>query len=82
MLGNVERSNGGTRTYTQEQVDIARAIDTMQFARLSIDEIRDFLNGWNAEKRKAVENMLINILLEADERLEKLPVLKDAEYDL
>lgn len=49
LLGKVERSEGGTRRFTPEQLDKARIIAAAQFGGWSLDEIRQMLIEWGPE---------------------------------
>ena len=43
LLGDVERSDGGTRRYTAEQLDRARIIAAAQFGGFDLDMIKKML---------------------------------------
>lgn len=49
LLGVVERSEGGTRRFTPEQLDKARIIAAAQFGGWSLDEIKQMLIEWGPE---------------------------------
>lgn len=54
LLGQVERSAGGTRQFTPEQLDKARIIAAAQFGGWSLDDIEQMLAGWNRDTYKAI----------------------------
>ncbi len=46
LLGDVERSDGGTRRYTAEQLDRARIIAAAQFGGFDLDMIKKMLGEY------------------------------------
>lgn len=54
LLGNVERSAGGTRRYTPAQLDKAKIIAAAQFGGWSIEQIELMLIEWGPETYDAI----------------------------
>ena len=87
LLGTVERSEGGTRRFTPEQLDKARIIAAAQFGGWSLDEIKQMLVEWGPEVREALLTRLADQVRAAARLGEQLPQLpasglaKD-EFDL
>jgi DNA-binding transcriptional MerR regulator len=54
LLGEVERSSGGHRRYTPEQLDKAKIIAAAQFGGWSIEEIELMLIEWGQEAYEAI----------------------------
>lgn len=49
LLGTVERSDGGTRRYTHEQLSKARIIAAAQFGNFSLEEISKMLAAYSVD---------------------------------
>jgi len=58
LLGKVERSAGGNRRYTPEQLDRAKIIAAAQFGGWSLDEIREMLLEYDSEVYAAIMTRL------------------------
>lgn len=86
LLGKVARSKGGTRRYTDEQLDKARIIAAAQFGGWSLDEIRQMLIEWNSEVYEALLTRLADqarAAVRLGEQLPKPPTENGAmDYDL
>lgn len=86
LLGEVARSNGGTRQYTADQLDRARIIAAAQFGGWSLDEIRQMLVEWGPEVYEALLTRLADQARAAARLGEQLPKPSAAstakEYDL
>ena len=86
LLGEVARSEGGTRRYTSDQLDKARIIAAAQFGGWSLDEIRQMLIEWGPEVYEALLTRLADQARAAarlGEQLPKPPAASTAqEYDL
>lgn len=84
LLGDVQRSAGGTRLFTSEQLDKARIIAAAQFGGWQLEEIKQMLEEWGPEVREA---LLIRLADQAraaarlGEQLPKLPATA-LEFDL
>lgn len=73
LLGEVERSEGGTRRFTDEQLDKARIIAAAQFGGWSLDEIKAMLAEWGAETYEAILTRLADQTRAAVRLGEQLP---------
>lgn len=73
LLGKVERSEGGTRRFTPEQLDKARIIAAAQFGGWSLDEIRQMLIEWGPEVYAALLTRLSDQTRAAVRLGEQLP---------
>lgn len=73
LLGEVARSNGGTRRYTPEQLDRARIIAAAQFGGWSLDEIRQMIIEWGPEVHDALLTRLADQARAAARLGEQLP---------
>lgn len=86
LLGEVERSEGGTRRYTSEQMDKARIIAAAQFGGWSLEEIKQMLIEWGPEVAEAIVTRLADQARAAARLVEQLPrppaVSTGKEYDL
>lgn len=86
LLGDVARSEGGTRRYTPEQLDAARIIAAAQFGGWSLEEIKQMLIEWDSEAYSAILTRLSDQARAAARLGEQLPVPPDIrkkrEYDL
>lgn len=86
MLGKVERSVGGTRRYTPEQIARARIIAAAQFGGWKLDEIKQMLIEWGPEVHEAIVVRLGDQARAVVRLLENLPsppkVAAAQEFDL
>jgi len=85
LLGKVERSEGGTRRYTPEQLDKAKVIAAAQFGNWSLDEIKQMLEEWGLEAYEAILTRLSDQARAAVRLGEQLPrpeASRVQEYDL
>jgi DNA-binding transcriptional MerR regulator len=86
LLGKVERSNGGTRRYTPEQLDRARIIAAAQFGGWKLEEIKAMVASYDAEVYEALLTRLSNQAMAAARLGEMLPnpgaITPAVEYDL
>lgn len=91
LLGPVERSDGDTRRYTQEQLDKAKIIAAAQFGGWSLEEIQQMLIEWGPEVHEALLTRLADQAMAAARLATDLPPPAestavefdlDAEYDL
>ena len=86
LLGNVLRTEGGTRRYTDEQVDQARIIAAAQFGGWSLDEIKKMLTEWGPEVHEAITTRLSDQIRLAARLAENLPrpdeFTRSKEFDL
>lgn len=86
LLGPVERSDGGTRRYTDEQLDKAKIIAAASFGGWSLDEIGQMLIEWGPEAHEAILIRLADQAMAAARLGEQLPRPPAApaakEYDL
>lgn len=84
LLGTVERTEGGTRRFTDAQLDKARIIAAAQFGGWSLDEIKQMLIEWGEEVHEAITYRLSEQMRAAIRLVEQLPQppAKPTEYDL
>lgn len=83
LLGSVERSEGGTRRFTDEQLDKARIIAAAQFGNFSLDTIKQMLEEWGDEVYAAILTRLSDQARAAARLGEQLPKPKGKqEFDL
>lgn len=86
LLGTVERSDGDTRRYTQEQLDKAKIIAAAQYGGWSLEEISQMLIEWGPEVHEAILTRLADQAMAAarlGEQLPKPPAASTAkEFDL
>lgn len=54
LLGEVARSEGGTRRFTPEQLQAAKIIAAAQFGGWSLEEIKQMLIEWGQEAYEAI----------------------------
>lgn len=73
LLGSVERSDGDTRRYTQEQLDKAKIIAAAQFGGWSLEEIQQMLIEWGPEVHEAILTRLADQAMAAARLGEQLP---------
>jgi DNA-binding transcriptional MerR regulator len=86
LLGPVERSDGDTRRYTQEQLDKAKIIAAAQFGGWSLEEIQQMLIEWDPDVHEAILTRLADQAMAAARLATELPKPPNAstakEYDL
>lgn len=84
LLGEVERTKGGQRRYTIEQMDKARIIAAAQFGGWTLDEIRSMLAEWDDDVRLAILTRLDDQIRAAVRLGEQLPKAGEPvlEFDL
>lgn len=84
LLGEVQRTNGGTRRYSPEQLDKAKIIAAAQFGNFSLDAIKGMLEEWDNEVYEAILQRLFDQSRAAIKLAESLPKPPGAgmEYDL
>jgi DNA-binding transcriptional MerR regulator len=86
LLGPVERSNGGNRRYTDDQMDKARIIAAAQFGGFALDTIKEMLLSYDAEVFEALMTRLADqarACVRLGEQLPRPPAEKPAlEFDL
>ena len=73
LLGPVERSDGGTRRYTPEQLDKARIIAAASFGGWTLEEIQQMLIDWDEEAHTAILTRLADQAMAAARLGESLP---------
>lgn len=76
LLGNVARSAGDTRQFTDEQLDRARVIAAAQFGGWTLDEIGEMLPAYNSSDQvyEAITIRLSDQIRAAARLAENLPV--------
>lgn len=85
LLGAVERSEGGTRRYTEEQIKRASIIAAAQFGGWKLDEIRQMVDGYDREVFEALLTRLEDQVKAAARLAALIPKPEDTpavEYDL
>lgn len=86
LLGDVQRSDGGTRQYTAEQLDRARIIAAAQFGGFDLDMIKRMLDDYGPEVYEALMTRLADQARACVRLGENLPSPARAgqaqEYDL
>lgn len=84
LLGEVQRTNGGTRRYSPEQLDKAKIIAAAQFGGWKLDEIAEMLKEWGKEAHEAILRRLFDQSRAAIKLAENLPKPPGdgMEYDL
>jgi DNA-binding transcriptional MerR regulator len=86
LFGAVERSSGGHRRYTPEQLDKAKIIAAAQFGGWSIEQIELMLVEWGTEAYEAIITRLDDQMRAAVRLGEALPKpageSKVQEFDL
>jgi DNA-binding transcriptional MerR regulator len=73
LLGPVDRSDGGTRRYTDDQMDKARIIAAAAFGGWTLDEIQRMLIEWGTEAHEAILTRLADQAMAAARLGEQLP---------
>jgi len=86
LLGPVSRSEGGTRRFTEEQLEKAKIIAAAQFGGWSLEEIKQMLVEWGPDVYEALCTRLTDQMRAAIRLIEELPkpptVSTAQEYDL
>lgn len=86
LLGDVKRSDGGTRQYTAEQLDRARIIAAAQFGGFDLDMIKRMLDDYGPEVYEALMTRLADQARACVRLGEQLPAPPGAstvkDYDL
>lgn len=86
LLGEVARSEGGTRRYTAEQLDKAKIIAAAQFGNFSLEDIKQMIDIYDLEVYEALLTRLSDQMRAAARLAEMLPRPPAAstaqEYDL
>lgn len=86
LLGPVERTPGGTRQYTDEQIDKAKIIAAASFGGWTLEEIAQMLIEWDSEVHAAILTRLADQAQAAARLATDLPRPPEAstaqEYDL
>ena len=83
LLGDVARSAGDTRRYTDEQLDRARIIAAAQFGGFDLETIGKMVVEYDLEVREALLMRLSDQVRAAARLGEQLPTIKPVqEYDL
>lgn len=86
LLGKVERSDKGTRRFSDKQMDAARIIAAAQFGGWQLEEIKQMLIEWGPEVADAIVTRLADQARAAARLVEQLPQPPSApravEYDL
>lgn len=73
LLGDVDRTNGNVRRYTDEQLDRARIIAAAQFGGWSLEEIKAMVTGYDREVHEALLVRLSDQARAAARLAESLP---------
>lgn len=79
LLGQVERSSGGRRKYSQDNLDRAKIVAAAQFGGFSLDEAKAMVDEWGGEAYEAVQIRLTQQIVAATMLRENLPEPKPAE---
>lgn len=86
LLGEVDRSTGKQRTYTEAQLDRARIIAAAKFAGFDLDTTRQMLEAYDTEAYEAVLHRLVQQASLAGWLAEELPMPREKQstpvYDL
>lgn len=83
LLGEVARSEGGNRLYTDEQITRARIIAAAQFGGWKLEEIKEMVETYDYEVADAIATRLADQAAAAASLIENLPaVLRTQEYDI
>lgn len=81
LLGDVERTGGNQRRYTEDQLDRARIIAAAQFGGWKLDEIKQMVASFDAETRDAIMYRLESQAKAAQLLADALPEIKQ-QFDL
>lgn len=86
LLGEVDRSPGGDRRYTDEQIDKAKIIAAAQFGGFALAEIKEMLLAYDMEVYDALRIRLAQQSRAAAKLAQELPQPPDTkpavEFDL
>lgn len=87
LLGEVERSSGNQRRYTEDQLKRAKIIAAAQFGGFSLEEIERMLAAYDMEVFEAITHKLARVVNTAMTLTEQLPAPAGAaapaqEFDL
>lgn len=85
LFGDVERSTGGTRRFTLDQLNRGRIIAAAKFGGWSLDDIKTMIAEWGPEAHEALTTRLADQAAAAARLIEQLPVPASpakVEYDL
>jgi len=83
MLGIVERTNGGTRKYSADQISRAKIIAAAQFGGWSLEKTKEMIAEWGPETRAALIDRLALQAKAALKLAENLPKCDGmVEHDL
>lgn len=87
LLGEVERSGGNQRRFTEEQLKFARIIAAAQFGGFTLEEIKAMLPVYDMEVFEAITHKLARVVNTAMTLTEQLPAPAGAaqpvqEFDL
>jgi DNA-binding transcriptional MerR regulator len=86
LLGKVERSHGGTRQYSSDQLDRAKIIAAAQFGGWTLDQIKEMLLSYDVEVYEALLTRLADqarACVRLGDQLPRPPVERPGvEYDL
>lgn len=73
LLGKVERSDGDTRRYTDEQLNKAKIIAAAQYGGWSLEEISQMLVEWGPDVHEAILTRLADQAMAAARLATELP---------
>lgn len=86
LLGDVARSSGNQRKFTDEQLKRAKIIAAAQFGGFTLEEIGKMLPVYDEEVFEAITHRLARVVNTAMTLTEQLPSYQDAapvmEFDL
>ena len=85
LLGEVDRSAGGQRRYTEEQLRRAHIIAAAQFGSWSLDEAREMIENYDVEAYEALTHRLMQqatVAASLAEDLPKPPKKSEMAFDL
>lgn len=85
LLGNVARSDKGTRRFTDEQLEKAKIIAAATFGGWSLDEVGAMLAEWGQETYEAIMIRLddqMRAAVRLGEQLPKPEAMQTQEWDL
>jgi MerR family transcriptional regulator, copper efflux regulator len=80
LLGEVLRTGGDTRRYSDTQIERAKIISSCQFVDWPLSSLRDVLDSWTPLKRADVVQALKFYVDTAQELIKELP--QSMVYDL
>lgn len=81
LLGEVERSEGNQRRYTQEQLNRAKIIAAAQFGGWSLDEAKRMVHDYDQEAYEALLHRLMQQANAAARLAEELPSPEEGKTD-